>query len=382
MPGAPERLQAGPDAPDEPRPRRRPGSVIQDLTDRLRITLLGLLLLVSLHIEAMMAIEGMSLDEATWLTFTTITTTGYGDLAAKTPAGRAATIILIYLSGIFLLTQAATTFFELRILRRLRMRRGEWRWKLRDHIVFINAPAENPCPYLRRLLDQLHASHAGLTGIRSLLLTEDFPEALPLELVDDKRIVQVRGRFDDPDALSDAGVDEARFIVILAAQDADRLSDSRAFDLIHRLRERGAKARIVAECVEDSNRPRLRRAGADAVLRPLRAYPEMIVRAIVAPGAERIIERLFSSEGDECLRYEVSVDGLPWCQVAFAVLQANFGTPIAYVDAQGQLRTNPPPMEKVALRAIFVMVDDSQHPTSDAIQTVLDRAARSSVEVC
>jgi voltage-gated potassium channel len=51
----------------------------------------------------------------------------------------------------------------------------------------------------------------------------------------------------------------------------------------------------------------MRRFGADLVVRPLRGYPEMIIRALAAPGAEKILEDLFTSKGDECWRYDVSV---------------------------------------------------------------------------
>jgi len=346
--------------------------VVRDLRNRLHFALGGLVLLIGLHVLAMMALEGMDAGTALWLTFTTITTTGFGDYAPRTAVGRAATIGLIYLSGIFLLTQAGAAFFGLRVLRRQRMRRGEWRWRMRDHVVIVNAPAERPAEYLLRLLGSLRRSHAAQAEVQALVITEAFPDGLPPALEDDPGIVQVRGRFDDPAALDAANVAEARAVVVLAEQEGERLSDSRAFDLIHRLRERGVRARIVAECVEDANRERLKRAGADAVVRPLRGYPEMIVRALVAPGTERIVERLFGSEGDECLRFEARAIGLPWCRVVSAVLEANFGTPIAYLDTDGHLHTNPAPSKPVSATALFVLVDDAQHPTSERIQAVLD----------
>jgi voltage-gated potassium channel len=154
-------------------------SIVLDLRRRLRFSLVGLLVLIGLHVAAMMALEGLTFGEGVWLTFTTtITTTGYGDFSAKTAAGRSATIVLIYLSGIFLLTQAGSAFFELRTLRRERMRRGEWRWNLQDHIVFINAPEAEPGDYLRRLMDQLQRSHAGFSRVPALVLTENFPDGL------------------------------------------------------------------------------------------------------------------------------------------------------------------------------------------------------------
>lgn len=357
------------------RPLRFRRSVVRDLRNRIRFALVGLLVLIGLHVAAMIAFEGLSLGEAVWLTFTTITTTGYGDLSAKTPTGRAATIVLIYLSGIFLLTQAGGAFFEFRILRRERKRRGEWRWDMRDHIVFVNAPADEPGDYLRRLLDQLHRSHANFAGVPSLILTEAFPDGLPPDLEDDPLIVQLKGRFDDPAALEAAGVDHARVLVILAEQEGERLSDSRTFDIIHRLRERGIKVRIVAECVDDLNRARLKRAGASAIVRPLRGYPEMIVRAIVAPGTEWIIERLFSSEGDECLRFDVTVADIVWADVVSAILAGNFGTPVGYADEEGLPHSNPPPHSVVTAQALFVLVGETQRSTDAALQWLLDTLA-------
>lgn len=248
---------------------------------------------------------------------------------------------------------------------------------MRDHIVFVNAPADEPGDYLRRLLDQLHRSHANFASVPSLILTEAFPDGLPPDLEDDPFIVQLKGRFDDPAALEAAGVDHARVLVILAEQEGERLSDSRTFDIIHRLRERGIKVRIVAECVDDQNRERLKRAGASAIVRPLRGYPEMIVRAIVAPGTEWIIERLFSSEGDECLRFDVKITNVVWADVVSAILNENFGTPVGYADVQGEPHSNPPPHTAVTGEALFVLVDETQRPSSVSIQRLLDRLAGS-----
>lgn len=357
------------------RPLRFRRSVVRDLRNRLRFALLGLLILIGLHVAAMVALEKLSVADAIWLTFTTITTTGYGDFSAKTAAGRAATIVLIYLSGIFMLTQAGSAFFELRALRRDRQRRGEWRWDMHGHVVFVNSPEAEPGDYLRRLLDQLHRSHAGWAGVQSLVITEAFPDGLPPDLEDDPLIVQLKGRFDDTAALKAAAIENARVVVILAEREGDRRSDSETFDVIHRLREFGVTCRIVAECVDDANRERLKTAGASSLVRPMRGYPEMLVRAIVAPGAERIMERLFSSEGDECLRFEVPMSGLTWSQVAGSVLGANFGTAIGYVDTGGELHTNPPPQTVVDGQVLYILVDEAQQPTPQALASLLERGS-------
>lgn len=356
------------------KPLRFRRSVVRDLRNRLRFALVGLFVLIGLHVAAMVVFEKLAVADAIWLTFTTITTTGYGDFSAKTNAGRASTILLIYLSGIFLVTQAAGAFFELRTLRRERQRRGEWRWDMDGHIVFINTPDQDPGDYLRRLLDQLHRSHAGWAGVKSLVVTEAFSDGMPPDLEDDPLIAQVKGRFDDSAALQAACVATARVVIVLAEREGDRRSDSETFDVIHRLREFGATSRIVAECVDDGNRERLRKAGASSVVRPMRGYPEMIVRAVVAPGAERIMEQLFASEGDECLRFDVPLAGMTWSQIASAVLDANFGTAIGYADMSGTLQTNPRPNVVVEGQALYVLVDEGQTPTSDAVAALLTKA--------
>ncbi|WP_246694712.1 hypothetical protein [Methylobacterium sp. WL6] len=120
------------------------------------------------------------------------------------------------------------------------------------------------------------------------------------------------------------------------------------------------------------NRDRLKRAGASAIVRPLRGYPEMIVRAIVAPGTEWVVERLFSSEGDECLRFDVMLNEMAWSDVVMAVLEANYGAPVGYADVQGQPHSNPPPHALVTAEALFVLVDETQRPTNAALQKILD----------
>jgi len=60
--------------------------------------------------------------------------------------------------------------------------------------------------------------------------------------------------------------------------------------VVHRFNEPLVVDRTYVECVDDENRHRLYSIGARVVLRPTRSYPEIVVRAMVAPGFEAIIE--------------------------------------------------------------------------------------------
>ena len=80
------------------RRRRHRWYSAQTSNDRRRkITQLFVVLasLVLAHIVAMMVFEGLSLWDAIWLTMTTMTTVGYGDISASSFFGRLSTIILM-----------------------------------------------------------------------------------------------------------------------------------------------------------------------------------------------------------------------------------------------------------------------------------------------
>ena len=60
--------------------------------------------LITLHACLMVYLEGMTLWQGIWLTLTTLTTVGFGDVSPVTPLGQAATIGLMYFCGITLMT--------------------------------------------------------------------------------------------------------------------------------------------------------------------------------------------------------------------------------------------------------------------------------------
>lgn len=108
-----------------------------------------LMTLCFMHSVAIVYFEQLSFGDALWLTFTTVTTVGYGDFSASTLGGRLSTIFLIYLAGISLLAQVAGEFIEYRMERRNRMILGRWRWKrMKDHILILNVPDEDSTRYL------------------------------------------------------------------------------------------------------------------------------------------------------------------------------------------------------------------------------------------
>ncbi len=331
-------------------------------------SLLFLSVIFALHICAMLYYEDMNFNDALWLTLTTATTVGYGDVAATTVHGRAATVLFLYVGGIFVLAKSAGDYFDYRIAQRDKKIKGYWRWDLSKHIVIMNTPANNREQYLVRLIQQFRASEK-FSDAPIQILTSEFPNGLPRSIKKLTGVVHYQGRADDINKVRAVNVNAASAIVVLAKNENDIYSDGRTFDILHRLTELGVKTTILAECCDDNNRKRLLFAGASTVIRPIRAYPEMIVRALVAPGSELIIENMFTSHHDEYARYDTKIYNAPWAQLVCTLVRNDLGTAIAYIDEQtGELNCNPPANTVVNASAIFIMVRDQHRPSLQAVE--------------
>lgn len=321
--------------------------------------------LVPLHVLAMMLFEQMPAFDGFWLTLTTLFTVGYGDLAAKTWEGRWATILLLYLGGIYTLANFASQWFEWRADAKDRKWRGHWRWRMKDHLLILNSPSDNPASYFERLLQQLRQSPR-FADCPVLLITRAFESGLPESLA---RLGAAHHSAWGLDylALRDSAPQHARAIAILAKSESEPTSDSVTLDAITRVRSLARDVHVVAECLDDRNRGRMRAAGASATVRPTRVYPEIMARALAHPGSEKVLEEILDAGGAECMRIDAAWEGT-WKELVARLADASVGTPLAYESRDGEVKVNPRPEERILARAVFALI------SGEAAQA-LDRAA-------
>ncbi len=318
---------------------------------------------------SMVVFEGLSFSDAIWLTLTTMTTVGYGDFSAQTVVGRLTTILLMFFLGIFLLAQIVGEWIDFRIDRQEKMRKGLWRWDMKDHIVIINTPERDGARYLRTLVEQIRGTPK-LNDDPIEVLSSEFPEGLPVE-ISSMGVVLHHGRPEGRTDLADVDIEQAKFIVILAVNTIEYRSDSLTLDILDQLKSFNLSGYIVSECVQETNRARFRSHGANAVIRPVRAYPELMVRALAAPGTEAILEDLFQHAGNHTRRYDVSFEDKHWGDMASKLLLEGLGTPMGYLDTQETIVTNPPPDSRVSGNAIFVVASQNSPPDPQKVATCI-----------
>lgn len=331
---------------------------LHESTD-LKKRFLLLIGVIALHSLAMVFFEDLNWWQAFWLTMTSASTTGYGDISAATFWGQFSTILLIYGMGITLLAQIASDYVELRLTKKEMRVKGVIRWnEMQNHILIINTPKYDSERYLGLLVSQITQTPE-LADAPIQILTTAFPEGLPLELRS-QGVVHHTGEALSDGMLLAAGADKAKYIIVLSADAQDNLSDSLTFDILHRIQALQPSAFIMAEAINDSNRPRFKSAGANAVIRPVRAYPEMLVRSLMAPGTEQVLEDLFRHQGDHTIRLNIQLANVTWAKVVTTLIQKDIGTALGYIQENGDVVTHPQTHAVINATGLIVLINDDQ----------------------
>ena len=331
-----------------------------------------LVVILIIHTIAMVYLEGMAISDAIWLTMTSATTVGYGDLSAQTTGGRIATVILLYLGGIAILAQVAAMYFGYRHEVRRRMLRGDWSWNMENHIVILNCTERFEEEFFHVVMKQLRKSSLELSSAPIIIAGDAFKDGISSSLRK-LNVATVQKSVHSDKTFEDASVCEASTVVILATDPNDPASDSVTFDTIHRLRDTGVQANIICEVVKLDNKERLLNAGANNVVRPVCTYPEMLVRTILSPGSEQLIDDLYDSFGEECIRYNLNVKD-KWANIVIKLVQNDIGTPIAYLDDDNRVIINAKPDDEINATALFTIVREGNLKSLDNLSDILNQS--------
>jgi len=315
----------------------------------------------------MVIFEKMKPEDALWMSLTTITTVGYGDFSPQTTIGRLSTVLLLYTFAISVLTLIVSEVIEWRLLINDKKRYGYWVWKnMNNHIQIINSPNRGTSRYLKRLVVEINNTPS-LKSHTVKLLSRKYAEGLPAELTDLK-LLHRTGAAEEGDTLNSLKLQNAKYIVLIARDEYDSLSDSATYDVLMQIKDMNVNACIVAEAVLDHNHRRFKEAGASVVIRPIRAYPELVVRSMVSPGTEKVIEDLLDATGDSLYREEVTFKDKKWIDIVVDSMKLDIGTPIAYIH-NGDMKMHPKADDICTGDALILLAKQESASKFSSLQT-------------
>lgn len=289
--------------------------------------------IVTLHAVAFAWFESVSFGEALWVTVTTLTTVGYGDLSATTAFGQVSTTVLCFLVGIPVLASVWDAYASWRDSIRDQKRAGLYQWDLKGHILIVSYPRDYSPVQMVRLVRAIRTQKS-LAKLPIQILTRRFDgDYLPQELIDLGNIAHVNGLASSKQTLALANADKASHIIVLRdAQDND--PEGHSFNICARIRDVNKTASITVQVNDPHSRSaqRLNRAGATNLLRPVKAYPEIISLSLITHGVSDVFEDLLTVDGTE-FRLIPYKGRVRWRDIQALAGSKDYGTPIGVQTA-------------------------------------------------
>jgi voltage-gated potassium channel len=213
-------------------------------------------------------IEDWSLFDSLYFTIVTLTTIGYGDLTPKTDDGKLFTMVFA-LVGVFTLFYLAAEFLRVVITGEMRGLLGKQRMEralaeLKDHLIV--------CGYGR--MGRFVCRQFSAERLPFVIIDRD---ADALENFAVPNGIAIHGDATSDDVLRSAGVERARALIAVTADDADNLYITLSARLLNE------RVFIVARAETEAAQQKLERAGANRVVSPYLIGGSRVAQAVLRP---------------------------------------------------------------------------------------------------
>jgi voltage-gated potassium channel len=302
------------------------------LTRRFLLIAVAITTTLAIGTVGFTVIEGYSPFDAFYMTLTTMTTVGYGEIHPLSPAGRLfnSFLIIFGVSTIFIAIGAMTqTIIEMELGDAIGKRRTKRMIeKLKDHFII--------CGYGRVGRGAaVELAHAGVPFV----IVDISPERVERAMLAGMLAVVADSTRDE--TLRDVGIDHARGLVAALATDADNL-----FVL---LSAKGINPDIyvATRAAEEGAEAKMRRAGADAVFAPYTMTGHRLAQALLRPHVVQFLDFTTKDVGQDISIEQVRVT--PDSEIAGKTikemqLRQEVGVIVLAIrSADGGMLFNPPP---------------------------------------
>ena len=340
---------------------------------------LGFMLYGFMFSVAFSYVEAIELFNSIYYFFASVSTVGYGDISPQTIIGKLMFIFGLVLYGIFKLASLGNLFLDAKALRKELKDMGRLFMPIDNHIVlFFNAADidHNDYIWLSRFIKENLSCHKFsdskiLFVNNNMEVSNELQIYLKKENYFDEKVELINGDIYETEILDKISVSKAKQVYILSANSEDYVSDSIVLDTVERIREAEYKGSIACELIDDDMRPRLYKHDVEVVIRPNRAYPEMLIRCAISPGSQHMLEELLAVGGDTLEMFTVSKE-MVWADLVYSLSKNDVGTATAYFDENGKIDTNPNGSLDLKITGILMMVNNIRSKTYNKVHTEIN----------
>lgn len=300
-------------------------------------------------------IEGYPAFDAFYMTLTTVTTVGYGEIRPLSHAGRVFNSFLIFfgVSVIFLAVGAMTqTLIELELNQFFGKRRVKGMIdKLQGHYIV--------CGFGR--LGRAAADELRQAGVPFVVIDKNEDRA---ERAIKAGMLAVCADASHDETLRDVGISKAKGLIATLATDADNLF------LILSAKALNSRLQLSARVEEETTSDKMRRAGADFVFAPYNSTGHRMAQALLKPHVHQFIN--FATQGGNL---NVGIENVGIEQVAVSArsgfvdqtlehmqVRRDLGVIVLAIRrAGGQMVFNPPADTHIAAGDHLIVMGESDH---------------------
>jgi len=260
-------------------------------TKHLVFGILLVIFIISLGVAGYMMIEGWNLLDALYMTVTTLTTVGYGEVHEMTRMGQVFTILLIFI-GVAFFVYVAGAVVQFMVEGRIRTILGRKRLdkkidRLKNHYII--------CGYGRigKVLCKML-----LRKPYDLIVVEKDPELIPA--MDADKILYVHGDATDEENLIKAGMKRAEGLIAALATDTDNVF------LVLTARQLNPDLYIIARASSNESKNKLHAAGANKVELPYDMGAVSMAQRFIRPTVTNFLELAFAHR-----RKDIQMEEMP-----------------------------------------------------------------------
>jgi voltage-gated potassium channel len=331
------------------------------MTTRHRL-LLALILLTTVVLGGTLGfhvIEGWSWFDGFYMTLTTMTTIGYGEIHPLSHLGRifnSFMIVAAVLAGAFVIATFSQTLLEFEFGKALGRRRMERELaKLSGHYIICGAGRVG-----RTVARQLR-----LRGQSVVIIEKDPVRA---RWAEDEKIPVVVGNASSEENLQKAHIDTALGFVSAVASDAENIY------IVLTARGLRPDLKIIARASEEEATSKLLRAGASQVLSPYHFIGHRMAQLLLRPNVLDFVDAAFGRERLDFEIGEVKItgkSGLVGKKLADSAIPRQAGVIVlALKNADGKMTFNPPPESVIqADDCLIVIGGDEQLRRLESLAT-------------
>ncbi|MGL5207438.1 MAG: potassium channel family protein [Acidaminococcaceae bacterium] len=310
----------------------------------MKLSIVLLICVIFIGIAGYMTIEGLSFVDAFYLSITTVSTVGYGDVTPQTLAGKYFTISIIILGvglAFYTLTLAVSLVVEGQLKELLGRRGMEKRIaNLKQHVIVCGAGRVGS------------NAIAGLQQEKTSFVVIESDKAI-CERLAKENILVIHGDASQDEVLLSAGVLRAKGVIAALSGDAKNVYIT--------LTAKGLNPEIfvVARADQAEAVEKMRRAGATSVISPAVMGGRHMANAITKPLIMDLMENVFYNNELHLDMAQVKVaegSALVDKSLIESGIKTRFDTIVIAIERDGEMLSNPKAQEVIRVHDTLILL--------------------------